>query len=109
MVAFLTSVALRWTYFDRTEGLAREVITPSENPGPMILSAYAYSHVPMIAGIIAVAAADELLVAHSVVQGMLASVALTLGEQGFSWPSRHCSGGPCRGCRPGRAWSRSPR
>ena len=52
VVAFLGSVALWWTYFDRTEGLAREVITSSENPGLMVLSAYTYSHVPMIAGIL---------------------------------------------------------
>jgi hypothetical protein len=83
VVAFLGSVALWWTYFDRTEGLAREVITPSENPGLTILAAYTYSHVLMIAGIIAVAAADELIVAHPGVQGTLASVALTLGRTGL--------------------------
>ncbi len=83
VVAFLGSVALWWTYFDRAEGLAREVITSSENPGLTVLSAYTYSHVPMIAGIIAVAAADELIVAHPGVQGTLASVALTLGGTGL--------------------------
>src|SRR5215211_19953 len=74
VVAFLGSVALWWTYFDLTEGLAREVITSSANPGLTALSAYTYSHVPMIAGIIAVAAANELIVAHHGVQGTLASV-----------------------------------
>ncbi len=83
VVAFLGSVALWWTYFDRTEGLAREVITLSENPGLTILAAYTYSHVLMIAGIIAVAAADEIIVAHPGVQGTLASVALTLGGTGL--------------------------
>src|SRR3712207_7778335 len=63
-------------------GLAREVITSSENPGLTVLSAYTYSHVAMIAGIIALAAADELIVAHPGVQGTLASVALTLGGTG---------------------------
>ena len=79
VVSFLGSVALWWSYFDRTGWLAREAITSSENPGMTVLSAYTYSHVPMIAGIIAVAAADELIVAHPGVQGTLASVALTLG------------------------------
>jgi low temperature requirement protein LtrA len=83
VVAFLGSVALWWTYFDLTEGLAREVITSSANPGLTALSAYTYSHVPMIAGIIAVAAADELIVAHPGVQGTLASVARTLGGTGL--------------------------
>jgi low temperature requirement protein LtrA len=83
VVAFLGSVALWWTYCDRTEGPAREIITSSENPGLTVLSAYTYSHMPMIAGIIAVAAADELIVAHPGVQGTLASVALTLGGTGL--------------------------
>jgi low temperature requirement protein LtrA len=48
-----------------------------------VLSAYTYSHVPMIAGIIAVAAADELIVTRPGVQGTLASVALTLGGTGL--------------------------
>ena len=95
VVAFLGNVALWWTYFDRAEGLAREVITSSANRGLTALSAYTYSHMPMIAGIIAVAAADELIVAHPGVQGTLASVALTLGERGCLWPGRHCSSGPC--------------
>ena len=41
-------------------------------------SAYTYFHLPMIAGIIAVAAADELMVAHSGNRGTAASVALTI-------------------------------
>jgi low temperature requirement protein LtrA len=82
-VAFLGSVALWWSYFDRTGWLAREAITSSENPGMTVLSAYTYSHVPMIAGIIAVAAADELIVTRPGVQGTLASVALTLGGTGL--------------------------
>jgi low temperature requirement protein LtrA len=83
VVAFLGSVALWWTYFDRTEGLAPGAITSSENPGLTALSAYTYSHVPMIAEIIAVAAADELVVTYPGVQGTLASVALTLGGTGL--------------------------
>jgi low temperature requirement protein LtrA len=63
--------------------LPREFITSSENPGLTALSAYTYSHVPMIAGIIAVAADDELIVARPGVQGTLASVVLTLGGMGL--------------------------
>ncbi len=85
VVAFLSSVALWWSYFDRTGWLARVAITSTEHPGMTVLSAYTYYHVPMIAGIIAVAAADELIVAHPAAQGTSASVALTLGERGCSW------------------------
>jgi low temperature requirement protein LtrA len=42
-------------------------------------SAYTYFHLPMVAGIIAVAAADELTVAHPGETGTLASITLTLG------------------------------
>jgi low temperature requirement protein LtrA len=63
-------------------GAGREIITSSANPGLTVLSAYTNSHVPMIAGIIAVAV-DELIVAHPGVQGKLASVALTLGGRGL--------------------------
>ncbi len=82
VVAFLGSVALWWIYFDIAEGLARMILSSSEDQGWVALSAYTYFHIPMIAGIIAVAA-DELIVAHPGVQATLASVALTLGGTGL--------------------------
>jgi low temperature requirement protein LtrA len=79
VVAFLGSVALWWIYFSRSAEAAREVFTSSEDPGRLGRSAYTYFHMPMIAGIIAIAAADELTVAHPGEPGTLASIALTLG------------------------------
>src|ERR687886_435197 len=79
VVVFLGSVALWWIYFARAAEAAREVFASSEDPGRIARSAYTYFHLPMIAGIIAVAAADELTVAHPVEHGTAASVALTLG------------------------------
>jgi low temperature requirement protein LtrA len=79
VVAFLGSVALWWIYFDRSEEAAREIISSSEEPGRLARSAYTYFHLPMIAGIIAVAAADELTVAHPAEHGTPASLALILG------------------------------
>src|SRR5215213_6019473 len=79
VVAFLGSVALWWIYFARSAEAAREVFTSSEDPGRLGRSAYTYFHIPMVAGIIAVAAADELTVAHPGEHATLASVALTLG------------------------------
>ena len=79
VVAFLGSVALWWIYFSRSAEAAREVISSSEDPGRLGRSAYTYFHLPMIAGIIAVAAADELTVAHPGDRGTASSVALTLG------------------------------
>jgi low temperature requirement protein LtrA len=79
VVAFLGSVALWWIYFTRSAEVAREVISSSEDPGRLGRSAYTYFHLPMVAGIIAVAAADELTVAHPGEPGTLASITLTLG------------------------------
>src|ERR671921_709278 len=79
VVAFLGSAALWWIYFARAAEAAREVFASSEDPGRIARSAYTYFHLPMIAGIIAVAAADELVVAHPYYLGTPASIALTLG------------------------------
>jgi low temperature requirement protein LtrA len=79
VVAFLGSVALWWIYFARSAEAAREALTSSEDPGRMGRSAYTYFHLPMVAGIIAVAAADELTVAHPGEPGTLASITLILG------------------------------
>jgi low temperature requirement protein LtrA len=79
VVAFLGSVALWWLYFSRSAEAARGTFSSSEDPGRLARSAYTYFHLPMIAGIIAVAAADELMVAHPGDQGTAASVTLTLG------------------------------
>ena len=78
-VAFLGSGALWWIYFARSANDASETIALSEDPGRLARSAYTYFHLPMIAGIIAVAAADELTVAHPGDPGTLASISLTLG------------------------------
>ena len=78
-VAFLGSGALWWIYFARSAHDASETIAHSEDPGRLARSAYTYFHLPMIAGIIAVAAADELTVAHPGDPGTFASISLTLG------------------------------
>ena len=79
VVAFLGSAALWWIYFARAAEAAREVFASSEDPGRIARSAYTYFHLPMIAGIIAVAAADEFIVGHPGDRGTTASVALTIG------------------------------
>jgi low temperature requirement protein LtrA len=79
VVAFLGSAALWWIYFARAAEAAREVFASSEDPGRIARSAYTYFHLPMIAGIIAVAAADEFIVGHPGDRGTTASVVLTIG------------------------------
>jgi low temperature requirement protein LtrA len=79
VVAFLGSAALWWIYFARSAYDASEAIVRSDDPGRMARSAYTYSHLPMIAGVIAVAAADELILAHPADPGTVASIWLILG------------------------------
>jgi low temperature requirement protein LtrA len=78
-VALFGSVALWWVYFSRAAEEAREVFTVSEDPGRIARSAYTYFHLSIVAGIITVAAADELIVAHPGEHVTFASIALTLG------------------------------
>jgi low temperature requirement protein LtrA len=63
-VAFLGSVAMWWIYFDRSAEEAAARIANAPDPGRLGRSAYTFSHVPLIAGIIVSAVADELVVAH---------------------------------------------
>src|ERR671920_249427 len=79
VVAFFGSVALWWIYFSRGTEAASGIISSSEDPGRLARSAYTYFHIPIIAGIIAFAAADELTVAHPGEHGTPTSVALILG------------------------------
>lgn len=79
VVAFVGSVAMWWIYFDRAEAAARRIIAAVADPGRLALSAYTYVHVPMVAGIIVAAAADELTIAHPTDQATVASTVLILG------------------------------
>lgn len=79
IVAFVGSVALWWIYFDRADEAARHVIASSSDPGRLGRSAYTYFHVPMAAGIITAAAADEVTIAHPSQEATAATTALILG------------------------------
>lgn len=79
VVAFAGSVTLWWLYFDRAEEAARRVIAAASDPGRLAISAYSFFHIPMVAGIIATAAADELMIAHPAEEATVATTALILG------------------------------
>jgi low temperature requirement protein LtrA len=78
-VAFVGSVAFWWIYFDRGAELAQEIIARSDDPGRLGRSAYSYYHVPMIAGVIVAAAADEVMLAHPLDPATVETAALILG------------------------------
>jgi low temperature requirement protein LtrA len=63
-VAFFISGALFWLYFGEVAEHSMSDIATAEDPGSLARDAYTYLHLPIIAGIIMVAVADDLLVAH---------------------------------------------
>jgi low temperature requirement protein LtrA len=79
VVAFCGSVAFWWIYFDRAQEAARDVISTAEDPGWLGLVAYTYFHIPMVAGIIVAAAADEVTIAHPTDEVTVETAALILG------------------------------
>ncbi|MEU7000973.1 low temperature requirement protein A [Nonomuraea sp. NPDC046570] len=78
-VAFLGSVAMWWVYFDRTAEAAAEAIAASDDPGRIGRSAYTYTHIPMVAGVIVAAVGDELVIAHPGGQAALGTTLAVLG------------------------------
>jgi low temperature requirement protein LtrA len=79
VVAFVGSVTLWWIYFDRDEEGGLRAIAAAAEPGRLARWAYSYFHAPIVAGIIVVAAADELTVAHPLDRATVATAALILG------------------------------
>jgi low temperature requirement protein LtrA len=64
VVAFAETVVLWWLYFGSPAERAHAAVSASDDPGRVARDAYTYAHFPIIAGIIATAAGDDLLIAH---------------------------------------------
>ena len=79
VMAFLGSVAMWWIYFSRSAEAGSEIIAGSRDPGRLGRSAYTYYHLPMVAGIIVTAVADELTIAHPNETGSLLTSTVNLG------------------------------
>lgn len=78
-VAFLVTGALWWLYFDEVADHAQQNIAQSANPGRLARDAYTYLHLPIVAGIIMVAVADDLLISHPDRSLSGAGVVMTVG------------------------------
>ena len=63
-VAFVETAALWWLYFGAVTEGSRLAMRTCEDPGRLARDAYTYLHVPIVAGIIAVAVGDNLLIAE---------------------------------------------
>ena len=62
--AFIGSVAMWWLYFDVGARRGTEMIEHNDRPGLIGRQAYTYGHIPIVAGIILLAVADEQVLAH---------------------------------------------
>jgi low temperature requirement protein LtrA len=75
-IAFVETAALWWLYFGLVAERSREVMRTCEDPGRLARDGFTYLHVPIVAGIIAVAVGDDLLIAHP--ESELAGVGLAM-------------------------------
>jgi low temperature requirement protein LtrA len=62
--AFVGSLAMWWIYFHAGAEAGSEQISNSSEPGRLARLAYTYLHMPIVAGIIVTAVADELVLTH---------------------------------------------
>ena len=77
IVAFTGTIALWWIYFDHSAEAGKHLMSTSADPGRFALSAYTWAHIPMVAGIIVSAVADDLVIEHPS-DGVTTAVALTI-------------------------------
>jgi low temperature requirement protein LtrA len=64
LAAVVGSIAMWGIYFDAAAEAAMARIAASDDPGRLARSAYTYIHLPIVAGIIVSAVADEMVLSH---------------------------------------------
>src|SRR4051795_9363042 len=92
-IAFVETAALWWLYFGAAAEHSRAAMSASDDAGRLARDAYTYLHLPIIAGIIASAVGDDLLIAepHHALHGVGLAMVLggpalyLLGESLFRW------------------------
>ncbi len=77
--AFIGSLAMWWIYFHRGAEAGSEEISRSSEPGRLARLAYTYLHMPIVAGIIVTAVADELVLKHPAGHSGMATVLSAIG------------------------------
>ena len=106
--AFVATVAMWWIYFDVGARRGSELIEHDDRPGLIGRQAYTYGHIPIVAGIIVLAVADEQVLTHPTghlepffvaaliggsflfIGGTMIFKRLTSGQQ--FWPLSHFTG-----------------
>jgi low temperature requirement protein LtrA len=79
MSAFIGSLAMWWIYFHKGAEAGSEQISRSSEPGRLARLAYTYLHMPIVAGIIVSAVADELVLKHPGGHSGVATVLSAIG------------------------------
>jgi low temperature requirement protein LtrA len=79
LAAFIGSVAMWWIYFDIGAERGSRLIARAADPGRLGRLAYTYLHLPIVAGIIVSAVADDLVLAHPTGHRGAATIAAILG------------------------------
>jgi low temperature requirement protein LtrA len=77
--AFAGSLAMWWIYFHKGAEAGSEQISRSSEPGRLARLAYTYLHMPIVAGIIVSAVADELVLKHPAGHSDLKTVLSAIG------------------------------
>jgi low temperature requirement protein LtrA len=77
--AFVGSLAMWWIYFHKGAEAGSEQISRSSEPGRLARLAYTYLHMPIVAGIIVTAVADELVLKHPTGHSDLKTVVSAIG------------------------------
>jgi low temperature requirement protein LtrA len=77
--AFVAAIAMWWIYFHKGAEAGSEQISRSTEPGRLARLAYTYLHLPIVAGIILSAVADELVLTHPADHSDLKTVLSAIG------------------------------
>jgi low temperature requirement protein LtrA len=77
--AFIGAIAMWWIYFHKGAEAGSEQISRSSEPGRLARLAYTYLHMPIVAGIILSAVADELVLTRPAEHSDLRTVLSAIG------------------------------
>ena len=77
--AFIGALAMWWIYFHKGAEAGSELISKSSESGRLARLAYTYLHLPIVAGIILSAVADDLVLTHPADRSDLKTVLSAIG------------------------------
>jgi low temperature requirement protein LtrA len=77
-ICFAGSIAMWWVYFDTSSRAGSQAIEEAAEPG-LMAAAFHYVHVVLIAGMIAAAAGDDLVILHPATRVGVTEAALLIG------------------------------